>query len=397
VADAPPVRVLHLMRSAGSHVGGMERLVSAVADRLRPLGFSAVLCLHRAGPWAQDVRASGHEVYGLDEDTERRHGGGRLVALRRRVRRLRAIIDAERVDVVHTHYLGALLHAYLGRVREHCAWVHTEHARPDVADYPRWLRVLGERLLSAPDRVTAVSEPVGQYLRGRLGRRASRVSVIANGVDVERFAEARDGAAARRALGLASDAWVIGCVANLRPEKNHDVLLEAFARVAATVHAATLVLVGEGECRAALERRALELGVAPHVRFLGMRADVPDLFAAFDVHCLASRYEGMPLAVLESMAASVPVVASAVPAVREIVADGDSGLLFSPGDPAALKEALLRLRRDPSLGARLARRAREEVAERFRIEGMVERYSVLYRDVARGVIAAPGSASVTIG
>jgi glycosyltransferase involved in cell wall biosynthesis len=336
-------------------------------------------------------------VYGLDEDGDRPRAGGRLAALRRRVRRLQTIIEFEGVDVVHTHYLGALLHMFLGRARRRHAWVHTEHARPDLADYPRWLRGVGERLLATPDRVTAVSEPVGQYLRRRLGSRASRVSVIVNGVDVERFAQARDGAATRRELGLAAHAWVIGSVANLRPEKNHDVLLHAFARLTGLVPEAKLILVGDGECRPTLERLAVELGVAPHVRFLGTRSDVPELFTAFDVHCLPSRYEGMPLAVLESMAARVPVVASAVPGIREIVHDEVSGLLVASGDRVALEAALLRLRRDRLLGCRLAQRASEEVTARFRIESMVERYGRLYREVAPSVFAPGREASVTVG
>jgi glycosyltransferase involved in cell wall biosynthesis len=372
----------------------MERLVAALVERLRPAGFSAVLCLHRAGPWAREIRARGCDVYGLEDDSDGRRRRGRVAALVRRVRRLRSIIEFERVDIVHTHYLGALLHAFLGQRGRRWAWVHTEHARPDLAGYPRWMRVGGERLLAAPDRVTAVSELVGEYLRRCLGRRASRVTVIANGVDAPRMVEACDAVRARGGLGLAADAWVVGVVANLRPEKRHDLVLRAFARVAGDVPEARLVLVGEGECRRALERLAEELGVTHLVSFLGMRADVPELLAAFDVQCLASRYEGMPLALLEGMAAGVPIVASAVPGIQEIVRDGASGLLFDPARSGALEHALLRLRRDPGLGVRLADVARAEVTIRFRLADTAERHARLYRAVVPGPVTLDPAAAL---
>jgi glycosyltransferase involved in cell wall biosynthesis len=236
-------------------------------------------------------------------------------------------------------------------------------------------------MFSSPDIVTGVSDAVGAYLRARNRVPAGRVRVIYNGVDVDRFSAPYDRIAKRRKIGIPSEAWVVGLVASLRPQKNHPLLLHAFERVLPDVPEARLVLVGDGEMRAPLEALADHLKIRERVHFLGSRLDAHELFSTFNVYCLPSRYEGMPLTVFEAMAAGKPVVATRVIGIQEVVADGQTGLLVPPDDPDALARALLRIWADPALGGRLAEAGWNYVNQHARLKDMVDRYAALYEEL----------------
>jgi glycosyltransferase involved in cell wall biosynthesis len=175
--------------------------------------------------------------------------------------------------------------------------------------------------------------------------------------------------------------------ARLHQQKGHAYLLTA----AALVPDATFVLAGDGPLRAELEQRARELGVAGRCLFLGERADVPDLLAAADLFLLPSLWEGLPLSVLEAMAAGRPVVATAIGGTDEAVTDGVTGLLVPPRDPAAIAAAIARLRDDPGLAERLAAAGRARVEREFSSRATAERVMRIYDAVSSPVPrAAPG-------
>jgi glycosyltransferase involved in cell wall biosynthesis len=203
-------------------------------------------------------------------------------------------------------------------------------------------------------RYIAVSRDIAGQLRSRLRLSEDRVEVIYNAVDSARFA-AVDGRSLRAQLTAGEDRPVILTCARLDAQKGHPVLLEAAAELPEAVFA----LAGAGPERAALERRAAELGVADQVLFLGRRDDVPELLAACDVFALPSRYEGSSLALLEAMAAARAIVSSAIPGTDELVSDGLTGVLVPPGDASVLAQALRRLLSEPDLRAALGNRARE--------------------------------------
>lgn len=365
--------------------GGSERLVAELVTHLDADSFRVSLCTQQSGVVGEALRTRGYPLHVLADPTngQRARAAQKLRFLGKRVARLRAILERERIDVVHTHHLGPLLHTFLGSIpRRGWRWVHTEHNRPDVdVHYPRWLVGLCRRLLASPDVVTGVSDAVGTYILRETRATPERVRVIPNGVDVAQFGKRYDGATKRRELGIPAHAWVIGLVANLRPEKNHDLLLRAFARLLPAVPHAYLILVGDGVCRAQLEALAAALGVADNICFLGDRPDVPQLLATFDVYCLPSWYEGMPLSILEAMSAAKPIVATRVIGIREVVSDGHTGLLVSPDDPESLATALLRLQRDPALREKLAGAGCRYVNTHARLEDMVNQYAALYAQV----------------
>lgn len=210
---------------------------------------------------------------------------------------------------------------------------------------------------------------------------AERVHVLHNGLDFEQFAQAR-GDRRRVHPKLAPEAKLILNVANMNSEiKGHGVLIEAARLVSATMPEARFAFVGDGLLRPHLEERVRALGLQGHIYFLGPRKDVPEILASGDVFAFSSLAEGLPNAVLEAMAVGLPVVATRVGGIPEIIRDGASGLLVPPNDPQALAKAILRVLSDPALAAKLAcasqARARSQFSFDRLIEDLEKRYSRL--------------------
>jgi glycosyltransferase involved in cell wall biosynthesis len=210
---------------------------------------------------------------------------------------------------------------------------------------------------------------------------ADRAVTITNGIPVERFrATPERRAAARRALGLADDALIVGCVGRLVPVKNHALLLECLPHFAARHANLDIVLVGGGELGTMLRERAASLGVADRVLFAGERPNVTDLLPAFDVFAQPSLSEGLSIALLEASATGLAIVATDVGGNREIVGDGETGLLVPSGDVDALTAALDRMLSGADLRARFGAAAAEWAERNASISAMREAYDRFYRD-----------------
>ena len=182
------------------------------------------------------------------------------------------------------------------------------------------------------DGFIGVAQAHGRHLIETEGFPAEKVHVIPNGVDVERFNPMHNGEAVRRELGIAATAPVIGIVAALRPEKNHDMFLRAAKIVRDRIPEARFLIVGDGPEREALVQLTRELDLGDAVHFLGNRSDVPEILAALDVFALTSRIEANPVSILEAMASGKPVVAPRVGSIDESVSDGETGFLTEPGN-----------------------------------------------------------------
>ena len=220
-----------------------------------------------------------------------------------------------------------------------------------------------------------VSESVANVCRA-LGIAADKVSVIPNGVDVAAFATATP--ASREEFGIPPTARVLLAVGRLHPQKGFDLLLEAVTPILvndATLH---LVIVGEGPQRDVLERKIAESAHTARVRLIGRRSDVPDLMRASDLFVLSSRWEGMPNVVLEAMAAGLPVVATDVEGVREVIDDGVSGVIVAPESVASLSAGITRVLADERFGDALGQAAQERVRTEFTWEQAARRYCELW-------------------
>lgn len=209
-----------------------------------------------------------------------------------------------------------------------------------------------------------------------------RSRVIANGVDPARCDASERRQEQRSQLGLSPRSQAIGLVGRLTHQKGQRLLLNAAPGILARHPEARFVLVGDGEDRELLTALAAHHGLADRVLFAGPRLDVPALMAALDVFVLPSYWEGMPISLLEAMAAGKPVIASRVNGSAEAIADGKTGLLVPPGDAPALGAAICRILGDPALAARIGEAARREVNERYHVVDMISSVASLYEALA---------------
>ena len=235
-------------------------------------------------------------------------------------------------------------------------------------------------------RIIAVSRAVAESAVAVVPQSKSRLCVIRNGVDLARFSRQRNGerrSVSRAALQLPDNATVLICVARLAPEKNLGTLLEAMARLTPPFPHLRLLLVGEGPWRPTLEHQARMLGITSRVYFTGVRTDIPDLLEASDLFCLPSRTEGLGIAAIEAMASGLPVVASRVGGLPEVVEDCVTGLLVAPGDTAALAQALATLLADPVRAAQMAKAGCVRANQLFDNQAMITATHAVYAELSR--------------
>ncbi|UCD34336.1 MAG: glycosyltransferase family 4 protein [Nitrospiraceae bacterium] len=286
--------------------------------------------------------------------------------------RLRGFLRKNRFDVVNTH---SGVDSWIGGIAAKLAGVpvlvRTRHLNIALKRNPlNFIHYL-------PDMYIACGDNMRQNLVESCGFPAHKVVSIATGVAPE-FFEVRRSREARAKYGLDRGAPVIANVGILRSVKGHEVTLRSVQRVVDAVPGVRYLIAGDGPRQKALEDLARELGIVEHVLFTGFVEDVREVYALSDVVVLSSWSEGLPQSVLQAMAAGVPVVATRVGGVPEVVVHGDTGLLVEPGDHEGLAQGIITLLRQPEAGKRLAGRARELVMKEHSAEHMLDQIEQLY-------------------
>jgi glycosyltransferase involved in cell wall biosynthesis len=225
------------------------------------------------------------------------------------------------------------------------------------------------------------------------GRVGARFAVIPNGVDLSRFASPAPRCALRREFGIPRGAFLLGVVARLEPEKGHRFLLEAMPAILRGAPDTWLAVVGEGSSLGELRGLAAALGVGARVVFTGRREDVSALTADLTVAVLPSLREAQGISILEAMARRVPVVASAVGGIPEVITSGVDGVLVPPADSAALADAVVALLRDDALRRRIGEAGYATVRDRFSIDAQVRRIEAIYNEelTRAGVLVSDGA------
>ena len=359
-----PRRVLQVMpRSAGGIARHVAHLVSALDGR-------DALALDIAGPPALPV-AMPKPVLPLSIPEGVR--GHRPASAR-----LRALLEEGPYDVVHAHGLRAGLDAASAARRLELPVLLTVHnlVRPEVAGRARaavyrWAEPLAVRRAT---RTFAVSEDIARHLRRVAPDAASRVEVLYLGVGPSP-APRRRREEVRRELEVSAGDPLVVTASRLAPQKNLGVMLNGLSLLPEGVK---LAVLGEGPLEAELRRSATELGVSGRVRWLGWRSDPASYISASDAFCLSSSWEGIPLAAQEAILLEVPVVASRVGGMPELIEDGKSGRLVPPGDPQALAAALHDVLFSPRRARAQATTAKERLNQRFSSQRMLERLADVY-------------------
>jgi glycosyltransferase involved in cell wall biosynthesis/SAM-dependent methyltransferase len=400
--STPHVQIRVLRVIARMNIGGPAYHVSLLSGRLDRDRYETLLLTGALGAGE-----------GSFEELAQRYGASRRVVPGLRpelhpLSDLRALVDMMRVirefrpDVVHTHTakagtLGRLAAIITPGVRP--VIVHTYHGHVLSGYFGRVLSAVfrcAEHVLAMKsDRLIGVSDATVKDLVGLRVAPASKFRTIPIGLDLERLlaVERSEGDAFRAEVGVEPDDVLAVFVGRLVPIKRVDVLIEAVGLASATEPRLRVAIVGDGELRGALERRASQLGLDETVRFLGFREDLSNILAGSDVAVLSSDNEGTPVALIEAAAAGRPAVATAAGGVADIVTDS-TGILVAPGDVPAFADALLRLARDRSSRERIGVAAREHVRERFAAGRLVSDIESLYQELlaeraAAGLRARP--------
>jgi glycosyltransferase involved in cell wall biosynthesis len=360
------VRIAHL--DTGRTWRGGQAQALLLMRELRARGHEQWLLAPR-GPLLERAGGEGFAVVPWNARGE--WDAGAVLAARRTLRALAA--DVAHLHSAHAHALGVPAARWAG-VR---AVVVSRRV-----DFLVRTNLLSRLKYAMPvDAYLCISEGVRRAMLAS-GVPEAKLRLVPSGVDLDevRTAGARPVPGLRALAGLPDDAEVLGTVASLAPHKNHRLLLEAATAVIAARPRAHLVWLGEGECRPALERRRAELGLESRVHLLGFHPEARALMRQFDVFVLSSYLEGLCTSLLDAQVLGVPIVATAVGGVPEVVADGETGRLVHALEPAALARALIEALQHPERRAAWSDRARRTV-EAFGITHTAERTLAAYREV----------------
>ncbi len=369
-AGASRARVLLLIKGLGR--GGAEQLlVNAVehGDRTR-FDYEVAYLLPWKDAFVPELEALGVQVTCLQ--------GARGMGW---IGRLRSLIRGRGIEVLHVHspYVAAMVRASLGRARpvlvttEHNVWerYHRSTYWANAITFPR------------NDHVFAVSEEVRQSIRYPRALRflpTPRLETLHHGIDVDRVVATPGPNGVRDELGIAPGAPVVGTVANFKPHKGYEYMLQIAAHVARERPDVRFVFVGQGPMEQEMLAEARRLGVADTIVFAGFREDALRLVRSFDVFAMSSIHEGLPLALLESMALGCPPVATRVGGVRAVIEDGVNGVTVEARRPEQQARAVLGLLEDDGLRRRLAAGARER-ARAFDVRQAVRRIEQVYGEL----------------
>jgi len=302
-----------------------------------------------------------------------RSGASNLSALLFLLRLMRT----EQVDVVHTYYGRTRAHGRLAAILARVpVIISAEMAQAGPYSLKGWAT---ERLFDYfTDHFVAVSEAARVHLFRTRQISPPKITVIYPGVDLVRFDIQETLPMVRYELGLPDHALVIGVVARLVPYKGHADLIAALPRILQTAPTTRLVFIGDGPAASDLRRQVHEVGLAEQVHFLGARRDIPKLLRALDVFVLPSHQEGLGLAIIEAMAAGLPVVATRAGGIPEVVIEGETGLLVEPGNPPELAEAIIHLLTNPDTRRQMGIKSRQRVEAHFTAQRTAANLTALY-------------------
>jgi glycosyltransferase involved in cell wall biosynthesis len=366
------VSVLHLISSTSFF--GAENVVCELAKNVDPSRFKCTVGLlgspkSVADLFGKSLARSNAAVVGFPC-----HSRFSWTA----VKRLAHFLKHNHIDLIHSHgYKSNFYSLVATRLTRNVRAIATNHNWIVSSKKETIYRSIDIWVLKRLSRVVAVSEDIRNEML-REGISPNLIRVIPNGISCDDAAPDEMRLAIRKEFGIPDSCFVVGCVASLTPEKAHQDLLRAFSQLIAKVPDSMLLLVGDGPLHSDLVTTAKSLGIHDRVKFLGYRSDVRELYSAFDAFALVSHTEGLPMSLLEAMAASLSVVVSRVGAIPKIVTPMKSGILITPGDLDGIMNALHHLAGEREVRKMLGRNARDEVVRHYSVKRMASDYERLY-------------------
>ncbi len=362
-----------LLVTTHMRMGGVGVYTATLANRLQAAGNRVFVA--SSGGGLEEGLSPGVVKLNVPLDTKSVLSPGVLVS----ALKLRVTVKKEKIDIVHAQTRVSQAAAHLLSALTGVPYVATWHGffRPHFLRraFPFW----GVKTI-------AISRPVYENLKDAFGRKEKDLRLVQNGVETEKFSreytpEERDGI--RKKFGLGAGP-VVGIISRLSEEKGHAVLVDAFREISAKFPGARLLIIGEGRLEHGLKKRAEGLGLGDTVRFFGNTLNAREFLAIMDVFARPGLREGFGLAIAEAMLMGVPVVSTGVGGFREMLDDGELGLLVEPCDAATLSGAICRLLADKALAGRIAAAAKIYAAENFSAERMARQTLEVYKEALDG-------------
>lgn len=359
--------VIHTMNN-----GGAETLAIRLAEKLNQSFFPTAVCsLSDEGPLREIMLQKQIPFFTLHKKE------GKDLGL---ILRLRRLILEQNITIVHTHNQGPLLYARLAKMLLHGRLlVHTEHINETKelsysAKDIFYNRILFKKL----DGFISIAHHLTKYFQSKYDLSRAQLLTIPNCIEINPFVEKAFGSL-RAELGLGENTVIVGNVSALRPQKDHRTLIAAMRKVVDKVPEVVLVIAGDGESREELQDYVRQLHLTKNIRFLGYRSDVKELLTQFDFFVLSSLYEGLPLCVLEAMAAGLAVVATDVEGTNELIRNNKTGFLSPSRQPEQLADVIIDVATDSVLRKRMGEAGRQLVTTEYDFEKMVGKYASFYQ------------------
>ena len=378
-------RILHIIPTLAG--GGAERQLANLICSSNADEFSHYVCAFKDSEFfAPIIREAGYKVQQIN--TPGKHPWYSAT------RKINRIIREYKPDIITTwlydaNIVGRLSHLFNSTIPVICTLhltdydsetIHSAGWSPIKVEGLRWIDKLTTKL--ADPYFTACSNKVKVSHRENLGIVESKIRVIYNGVDPDLLDCAGNAAKLlRQELEIPADGFVYLSVGRLSPQKNYSLLLKTFADVLASIPQAYLVMVGIGPLEQELKELAVSLNVNHRVRFTGRRKDIGACLEMADVFVMPSFFEGHPLALVEAMFKKLPSVVSDIEVLREVITEGENGLLFNLKKPNEMMAAMIKLAQQPKLREKLGNQSFEDAGQQFHIDKITAEWEEFYREV----------------
>jgi glycosyltransferase involved in cell wall biosynthesis len=364
----PVKRVLHVIDSL--HLGGAQEVVLNLAICGSPRFRHEVATMHGHGIYWDRLHNAGIKVHSL---SPHKYFPAYLATLP-------SLLLATRPDILHCHLIPSnILAKPLGALLGVPLILNHDHTNDPHRIDNKLLLALDKSTNRFARHIIAVAASCREFLIQHESIPAEKITLVPNAIDLRRFTPGTiSRTESRLKLALPPDVPVIAGVGRLNPQKNFSLFLDIAAALSPRFPTLRFLLAGEGPEEEMLREKAAQLGLADRIVFAGYVADTREVYAAADFLLMPSRFEGLPMTLLEAMAMNLPVVASKLDGIAEVITDGEDGLLAAPGDPPAFTERLTRLLESPALASQLGTAARAKIEARFSVERMTTAVESIY-------------------
>lgn len=384
--------IMHIISNL--EIGGAQEVVRTLVKYLALEGQNVVVCAFKDGPIRQDIEVLDIPVEILPEITSSVFQFSQFIRELIRLRsNLAQLVSKYQVEVIQTHLLRKLDFLVL-TLRSHYSirrifWtIHNSNFFLRKEHLPRYKWLLGlKRFVYSilyrlgalwVDGFIAVSRDVKNSIEYNIGKVESKIFIIQNGVDLTKYESPVNREPILHKLGIHERDKILSVVGMLKEQKGHCYLIDAISKVIPRFANIQILIIGDGELRPQLESQVVGLKLCNNIHFLGLRDDVPNLLAISDFFVLPSLWEGLPMALVEAMACSLPIVATEVSGSQDVIVHGKNGLLVQPGNSLDLARAILCLLSNPSEAASMGEAAKQHVESFYNAQKQAQEHLVLY-------------------